>query len=66
MDIGGRIPPLLEALALQFRRILPWFVFFVMNPLILAGQKIRPGESRTGVGQPRRASRKIAALGRIS
>jgi hypothetical protein len=29
MGIGGRIPPLLEALALLFRRILPWFDFFI-------------------------------------
>jgi hypothetical protein len=36
MDIGGRIPPLLEALALLFRRSLPWSDFFVMNPVILA------------------------------
>ena len=65
MDIGGRIPPLLEALALLFRRILPWSDFFAMNPLTLAGQTIRPGESRTGAGKPARASRKIAALGSI-
>ena len=32
MDIGGRIPPLLEALALLFRRIQPWSDFFVMRP----------------------------------
>jgi hypothetical protein len=32
MDIGGRIPPLLEALALLFCRILPWVDFFVMHP----------------------------------
>jgi hypothetical protein len=31
MGIGGRIPPLLEALALLSRRILPWFDFFVMH-----------------------------------
>jgi hypothetical protein len=36
MGIGGRIPPLLEALALLFRRSLPWSDFFVMNPVILA------------------------------
>jgi hypothetical protein len=32
MGLGGRIPPLLEALALLFRRILPWLDFFVMHP----------------------------------
>ena len=31
MGIGGRIPPLLEACALLFDRILPWFDFLVMR-----------------------------------
>ena len=31
MGIGGRIPPLLAAVACLFHRILPWFDLFVMH-----------------------------------
>ena len=47
MGIGGRIPPLLEALALLIRRILPWFDFFVMQPA-LSRQSLAPAEPPFG------------------
>ena len=40
MGIGGRIPPLLEAFALLFRRILPWLDFFVMLPAAMQSPQV--------------------------
>jgi hypothetical protein len=39
MDIGGRIPPLLEAFALLFRRILPW-LGIVMHPTAMQSPQL--------------------------
>ncbi len=52
MGIGGRIPPLLEALALLFRRILLWSDFLVISPQILSQARCAGGFPAGVVGSP--------------